>query len=681
MKLDETEIKDLVAETERKRSNWSIWADEWERLWRLCDFNDDPKDTKDLDGIRSVVMPDPFNIIQLLQRMVADDMRVEIPSLSVKEDDEDRSELLEEWLVACDFESNRMRGRNHVNDMVWQSGVLGRGAARVIYTGGILPDGMDWKLPIAREILDPRNVGIARTYYGTEWGYHKYKQTRSYIERYYPKFKLEDKDKFTPRNYWNDKYTVIDFWAWHKGKVWHTVTIDDKFAMSPKATDYPDVPIVEWYADGAPVDDEMGRSLSILHPIRDVYQTKNDFISTMVTGMEYHYNPMIVTTNMGEQRLQFGPGSRVDKREDQQLEAFRVEPNVPMAQNMLSLLQTGIDQATFATSTYGDGPGGVTAGFAINNLAQASRARANVIRGNIEAALEAQNQILLGIVDRVASDEGIEIFGRSSRGDRGKPLRLTAKNVKGNYANRVNCTPEQTTDDNQKIMTWMSMVDKGIVSKMLMRNRVINVAMPRDEETRVAAEQALMMPEIQQKTTLRALQKTRKQEDWELLIVGTPLQALHEQEMQWREQKGHEAELAKQQRAEEKRQKQLQEQMAQMPPPMPPGMMPGGMPPEGPPGIPPPGMMPPGMPPMGPPSGGGPLPPMGPPPMQGPPVGPPTGPDMQPPGLTGIPPGMAGQFNPDALGIPPGAPGMFDQLMTGQGPTDEELLRSTGALQ
>lgn len=675
MKLDEGQIKDLVNETERKRSNWVAWADEWERLWRLCDFDDNPKDHKDMDGVRSVVMPDPFNIIQLLQRMVADEMRVEVPSLSVKEDDEDRSEMLEEWLVAFDFESNRQQGRNHGNDKTWQSGVLGRGASRTIYTGDIMPKGMA-KLPILRENLDPRNVGVSRTYFGTEWAYHKYKTTRSYIERRYPKFKLPEHDPSKIQGYWNDKFTVIDFWGWHESSVWHSVTIDDKFAFGPVKTDYPDVPIIEWYADGAPTDDEMGRSLSIIHPIRGPYQDKNDFISTMMTGLEYHYNPMIVTTNMSGQKLAFGPGSHVDITGDQKLDAFRPEPNVPMAQAVLNLLQTGIDQSTFPGVTYGDAPGGVNAGFALNNLAQQARARANIIRSNIEGAFEYENQLILGLIEALAPADGIEIYGRSTRSDRGRPLKLSKKLIKGNYANRVTLIPEQTTDDNAKIMAWLQMVDKGIVSKTLFRNRVLNVAMPRDEETRVAAEQALQMPEMQQKATLRALQKTRPQADWELAIVGTPLQQLHEAEQQWLEQKRQEEEQAKAQRAQEKEQKRLQELLEQgqahmmpdgtimegapMPPPPIPGMNSTG--------IPSPSAFSTMPPPTGAPS------PMGPPPL-------PSDMSMQPQGLPGTPPAMSGQMTPDMLGLGPDAgAGQFQQMMGQPELSDEEMMKRMGGL-
>lgn len=650
MKLDEGEIKDLVADTERKRSHWATWADEWERLWRLCDFTDDPKDYRDMDGVRAITMPDPFNIIQLLQRFVAAEQRVEIPSLSPKEDDDDRSEVMEEWALAFDTASNIAQGRNFINDVTWQSGTLGRGAAQVLWIGDIIPNGVDVP-PIVRRILDPRNVGVARGPYWTDYAYHKYKTTRSDIEQRYPKFKLPDESSSSIRQgYWNKKYEVIDFWSRHKGAIWHAVTIDGKFAIKPVATDYPDVPVIEWYADGAPVDDEMGKSLGMLHAIRGPYQAKNDFISTMATGLEYHYNPLIVTTNMDNDPIRIGPGQRINIAADQKIEAFRAEPNVPMAQALLQMLQVGIDQATFSSVTYGEQGGGAS-GYAINSLSQQARARANIIRGNLEAAMSAINQLVFGLVEAFAPDEGVTVYGRSERSERGKLLKLNKRIIKGNYANRVMLIPEQPMDDNAKIMAWLQMVEKGVVSMGLMRNRVVNVAVPRDEETRIAAERALKSPQMQLKTDMRAMQATYPQKEWDLLFLGTEYEQLYMQEKQYRKQKAAEEAASKERKQLEKEQANLQGMLANMP--LPPGMGPGqppmGMPPD-------PSMMPPGMPPQD----------MG----------------MQPPGLPGMPPEMGMQMTPESLGLPPqgGMPGQFQQMMGQPELSDQEMMQRMGGL-
>lgn len=662
MKLDAQEIEQLVAETERKRADWARAADVWERDWRLWTYEDSRLDRREMDGVETVVSPDAFNIIQLLLRFVAGEQRVEVPSLSTKEDDEDRSEIMEEWLVAFDQESNRQQGRNHINDMTVQSGVLARGVTQILWVGDLLKkQNIKNRLPIQRIIRDPRNCGIGRGAFGVNYAYHKYKTTATYIREMYPNFKLPEEPRdVVVHGMLKEQHTIIDYWYKHMGSVWHAVVIDHNFAKPPVQTDYPEIPFVEHYADGAPFDDELGRSLSILHPVHELLKMKSDVMSKVATGLMYHYDPLMIATNFGpDDHVKAGPGEIIYLRDDQKLDMFRPEPNVPMAQALLAMIQTGIDQATFPGVTYGDSPGGVNAGFAIQSLSQQARSRVNVIRQNIETAMEAINQQILGLIEAFVPDEGVEVYGRSARGDRGKPLRLTAKIIKGNYANQVMLMPEQPMDDTQRILAWSNLAQQGIVSKALMRNRVLNIQMPRDEDTRIALESALQMPEMQQKHMLRALQKSYNQDDWELMIQGTPLQQLWETEKQWLEQKKAEAEAAKEARRLEKQQREMQEALEQMGPmpPLPPGMMP-------------PDMMGGGMPPM--PSSPMSSPPMPPGDLPGEPPG------IQPPGLPGLPPQAAAQFDPNALGLGGMPAGTMDQLLGGAPPSNDELLEQLG---
>lgn len=686
MKLDAGEIKDLVAETERKRAEWAEAADIWEGDYFGNRYEDSRKDKQDLDGVDVVVSPDPFNTIQLLQRFVAHEMRVEVPSLDVKEETADRSQTIEEWLLTFDVLSNRQQGCNHIMDMTWQSGVLGRGAAQVLWIGDVIPKGTstDDLLPIWRRTLDPRNVGIARGPYWTDYAYHKYKTSRSEIEQRYPKHKLPalHGNKIT-QGYWNEKYTVIDFWYRHEGAIWHGVTINDEFVTSasgkkfPFVTDYPDIPIIEWYGDGAPVSDELGRSLSILHPIHELWKMKCDIMSKVATGLMYHFDPLIVMKGVFTDAdvavlKEVGPGAKAFLKENQSMEPFSPAPNVPMAQALLAMIQTGIDQATFPGVTYGDAPGGVNAGFAINNLAQQAQARANPYRQNIEAAVETENQMILALIESFAKEEGVQIYRRNSKGERGKPLKLTAKIIKGNYDNQVRLLPERPLDDTQKLLGWSNLVDKGLISGAFFRDEGMNVQFPRDEETRIRVERALKTPQMQLKADMRAMMHSYPQEEWDLLFLDTEYWPGYQSEMQWREQKAAKDAEAKEARRQERMQQEQQLLMEEMarnglnPMGMPPGMMgdpmmqglpPGGMP-SGMPAPPLSGNLPPGLPGSLPPSDMG----------------------MQPPGMAGLPPSMAGQFDPNALGLGGAPAGTMDMMLGGPPPSEEELLRQFGGM-
>jgi len=680
MKLDEGDIKDLVAETERKRSDWAKAAEEWEKMWALQRFDDTRTDIKELDGIEAITTPDPFNIVQMVSRIVASDIRVEIPYIDATEEDDDRSIKMEEWITSFWQRSSRQQGRNIIDDMTWQSAVRGRGAMQILWVQDELPKKLQGKrLPILPRTLDPLNVGVKRGPYWTEHAYHKYDASYSDIKQRYPDYELPDlRDRYKAT--WEKKLKTIDFWYMDEdGNVCHCVTIDDKFAKKPTKTDYPEIPIIEWMADGAPVEEEMARSLSILHPIRASWKYKCELVSKIGTGLLYYFDPLMIAKGFGPgQKIQAGPGEIAYLEADQSVDAYRPEPNVPMAEKMLAIIQQGMDQAAFPPVAFGDAPGGVTAGFALNNLTQQAKNRVGTIRGNLEGALEQANELIFMLVENFADAKGVEMWGKSSMNDsRSRPIVLKGKDIGGIYANEVRLIPEAPGDESARIGIYLQMVDKGIISKATMRNRGVNIPLPRDEETRVAIEAALQMPEMAQKATLRAIQKMfRKQDDWEINIIGTPLQQMYDMEKQWLEQQAQQEEAAKEAKRQAKIQQEqqlLMEEMAKlgiMPPQgmqPPPGMMPPPMNASSPGGMPP---MPPGMPPgmQGPSSG------MGPGMMPGmPPGGMPPG--SMPTGQQGVPPEAMGMMTPEAMGIPPGGlPGDF-QAMQGQPLPDDEMLR------
>lgn len=683
MKLDKGDIKELVRETEKKRAEWLAATIEWEDMWRMHRYKNPFLETREVDQREQIVTADPYNIVNLVGRFVSNDMRLEIPYISAKDEDDLRSEKMEEWATSFWQRSSRQQGRNIIEDMTWFSSVRGRGAMQILWIEDVLPKGLKNKmLPVLARTLDPRNVGVQRGPYWTDYAYHKHQATRADVMQEYPGFKFKDTSE-VPWKRMTKEYTVIDVYWLDKGSIWHAVTIDDEYAKKPTKTDYGEVPIVEWYADGAPLmDDELAKSLSILHPIRDLWKQKCDYASAIGTGILYYFDPLIKAMGFHED-IEVGPGAIVHLTGEQDIQFIRGEPNVPMAEKLMALIQTSIDQATFPGVLYGEQPGGVQAGFAINSLAAQARNRVNTIRSNLEGALEMATGQLFQLVEIFGKEEGVMLWGRSDRSDRSRPIMLGKKDIKGDYANEVRLIPEIPTDETGRVQIWLQMVREGIVSAGTMRNRGLNLSLPRDEETRIAVEKAIQTPELQQKATLRALQTRYKSEDWQLHIVGTPLEPLYEAEQQWVETKRQEKEAAQEQRKMEKQQKDMEAALANLPPEalMAMGMNPGGMST----GM--PLSMPPGQPPMPPDMGGGGMPGMPPmppemggmPPGMGMPGMPPEMGPMQPPGLTGISPESAGQLTPEMLGIPPTAPpGTFNQAI-GEPLTDEEIRQQMAA--
>lgn len=669
-KFDAKDISDAVAEMEADRSEWRKAAEVWERMWKLQRTSDgaDRYTRKDIDAVESITTADPFNIVQLVQRFVASDLRMEIPYLSVDDDDDERSETMEEWGTSFWQRACRQQGRNLTDDMTWYSSVRGRGVIHTSWVKDSLKKmGLDGRrLPILPRTLDPMDAGVQRGPYWADYGYHQYEAKAAYIKQMYPDFKFPDQ-KYSWQNP-KKNYKVIDFYWLDKGSIWNAVTIGGEFVKAPVKTDYPELPLVEWYADGAPIDDELARSLSILHPIADLWLYKCELASAIGTGLLYYFDPIVKAVGFSKE-IEIEPGAVINLNTGQDIDFVRGEPNVPMADKMLQLIQTSMDQSTFPAVLYGES-GGVQAGFAINNLATQARNRIKTIRGNLEGALEAVFEQAFAIVEIMGKEEGVDVWGKSSMTERSRPIHLDKKVIRGNYANEISLVPEIPTDETGRIQIWLQMVKEGIVSKATMRNRAINIPLPRDEETRIQIEAAIADPSLAPKVNLRAFQRRFKKDTLELLISGTPLEQVAQQEEQWKQQKKMEKEQAKQERQMQKQMEEAQ-QNAAMNPPMPPGMPPGlGGPPMPTPPSPLPG-------PMGA-EAGSPLPPPN--PDFGAPGTEPPNP-MQPPGMTNIPPQAAGQLSRADMGVNPTSPvGAFQEAI-GQPLPDNEILQRLAAQQ
>lgn len=668
MKLDPEDIRTLVDEVEEDRADYKEMAVAWENMWRLMAFEESDKVREEVDQVEQIATADPYNIIQLLTRFVSNEPRIEIPYLSATDDDDERSTKIEEWITAFHTRNSRQQSRNVIEDMTWMSGVRGRGALQVLWVRDILPERLqDKRLPILMRTLDPLNVGIKHGPLYTEYAYHKYLAKPNYIKQAYPKYELAVPNSAKRWHREQTKYEIVDFWyVDDDGAIWHAVTINASmagrgggnkttFAKRPYKTLYPEIPIIEWTGDGAPLDDELSRSLSILHPLRKLWPAKCKAVSHIATAMKYYTNPLIVTKNLPED-IEVGPGAIIPlNREDQDVDVIQFNANIPIAQTFLDIVEQQIGQATFPPVMFGDS-GNMQAGYGVNILAQQARGRINSIRSNMESALEKANELILSLVEVFGEDKGVEIWGGSSMNERKRPINISKKDIKGNYANEVTLIPEIPTDETQRITTWLQLVREQVISKGTFRDRILNVALPRDEDLRVSVEQSLLTPELAPKKALRSIQKwygTRS--DWEQLISGTPLDEVYQQEMAWKEQQAAEREANKVARA----QKKFQE--SGVPPAgyhvMPDGTLMSnaemqqagaGMPP-----------LPPTLPP-------------GPPPFPGAPMPLPPGmpPGAQPPGLPGMPPAMAGQLTPQQMGVTPQMP----PGMTGQINGDPEAL-------
>ncbi len=662
MKLTTEEILSHVLDTEKARAGYVQAADVWEKMWTLQLYDRTPRQVLLREGREQVTLPTPYNIVHLARRLIASEPQIEVPSEDNEHDDDDSADKRQRWLSAFWQRTNREQRRDIIADAAWQVLVRGRCVFEVKWIQEELPERYkENRLPVLLRTLDPLNVGVKTGPLYTEYAFHKYRQERGLAAQRYPNLKKsslwrENDTRYGALSGQASEIEIVDYWYCDgDGAVWNAVLADGIFAKQPKKTPYPDIPIIEGYGDASPLEDEEYKSLSILHPIKDLWPYQCRLASQVGTGLLFYFWPAILVSNeMGQEvpDLDIRPGVTTPVPMGTKVEMIRGDVNVPLAQTMLTQVDAHIQQSTFPGVMYGQAPGQMSAGYGVSILADQARGRIAQFRTNLENTLEHVNEMVLGLVEEYASEkEGVKVWGRGGADGKLYHEVLKPSDIQGQWHSLVSLTPQITTDDAQKQTLGLRMVEKGIISKRTFRDRIMSMNFPADEQERIELEKALDSPQMQPKVLLRAVQSYFP-DTWEEVIKGTPFEGVVMAD-EMPEGMG------------------IQPGMGAPGQGMPPPGMPPGAPGQPPPGMmqgPPPGAMPPGMPPPG---------------MQGPPPGMPPQAGLQPPGAPpagpqGLPPDMP---PPELLiqmllsgNLPPGVtPDMILQMLAAMGAPPELL--------
>lgn len=633
MTLELEEIKEQVNETEAEQADWRKDADRYLEMWSLV-TDKSPEEVRELERREQVTLPTPYNVIQLVKRLIGGQPKIEILAAHASEGADEKAEKRERWINAAWIQAQKQQRRNYQQDWVWQAGVMGKCAARTLWVYDELPKHLkNRRLPFMVQPLDPRQVGVREGPLYTEHAYHRYMAKRSWVKQLYPNVKLEDRRGRSYARVGRDSLvTVIDYyWTTHDGTVWHAVVVDDEFAEEPYKTWYPEVPIVVAAGDSTPLGESRFQYMSMLHGLRELYPYQNRLASKLATGMLYYFDPVFWTKNLLDD-VEIGPGMTVNLGKEGEMGVVQPQVNLQLTQAMLQIVEGQIQQATFPSVMFGEQPGQVQAGYGINILAKQAGGRISEIRINLENMIERIVSMIFQQVEKFVAETpelegGVAVWGREEGSRTPYQVSLSPEDI-DDYDCEVSITADLPTDDAARVALWMQMRDSQAISTQTFRDLGIDVPLPKDEDLRVATEQLMQSEAFLPKYQLQAA-KERFPDSWERMIANTPLEQVAQAEAQWEEQEA----LRK---LEEQRQKALRKlretgslpkgwrvlpdgrvvkrgedleqgpasPMPNGPMPMPPGPMPGGPPAGGPMGS--NGPMPAG--PMGGPPPGGPMP-------------------------------------------------------------------------
>lgn len=669
MKLKVDQILDKVAEIEDADRDYAKLAKRWENIYFGKAFDDETIRKLREDDQEVVITHDPYDAVNLAQRLVSGKPKITIPPKENTEDSTTFANQRERWATAFWQQQARHRGKNLIDSGVWQSTVLGRHAYDLRWVQDVLPSKLrSRQSPFLLRSLDPRNVGVARGEAYTEYAYHKYRVKLWEAMQRWPgivqRKAIKDR-KSRDDSYRFEEVEITDFWYvdMKDGDIWNAILMDASFIKEPAKTKYPAIPIVMGFADTTESCNQALESLSLMYPLDGPWQAKCKQLSMQQTGALWYFWPFIYLTNDQGQVIpdfhprpggmeQFPPGT--------QLQVVQIQPNMPLAQSLIQQFEGAIQRSTFPTVMYGQAPGDIQSGFGVNMLADAARGRMRSIMQNLEATIETINAMLFGLVEVFGGKKGVPMWGMNNLN---KPysLTLTKEAIEdGYYENHVSLKAQLPENDTPRLTLGLQLQQAGLISARTFRDMWLQQDLPEDEENRIYLEQAMGAPELQAKRHALAL-RAFYPDKAELFMQGTPLEGVLEPPQPPQETPNMPSGMGS-------------PDMGMMPPGGPPGgpqdMM--GMPPEM-------GMMPPeAMPPMPPEMGGG--------------VGLPTGPggmaDLQPPAVPmgvggGIPPEMGAQITPEMLDMIRQADPLTFQAIVNGGMTDaqiQEVLMSMGGM-
>lgn len=661
MELSIDRLKKIVSAEKERRAGYVAKAVTWENMYYGNSFERTAKQALEEDGKEQITLPTTFNTVQLGMRLINSVPKIEAPSCNATADSDENARKRAQFLRAMYQRVNAQQQIDLVDTLKWYSYVRGRHAVSVLWINDLIPKAQRKNtFPLLITPLDPLTVGVIRGPWQSVFAYvEDLEVPRWRVRSLYPDVDFSSARPYGGRSDDNDDdilETVTDTW-WvnaDTGKVWNATIVADQFAKKPHVTRYPSIPIIEGYGDTTYGLDESMRGVSILYPMEGTWMYINRLVSQIATGMLWYFWPHIKVENQHGAALPeevfVRPGETVVYPAGTSVEMVQMQPNVPLAQNLLEQMETIQQQSTFPGVMYGEA-GGMQAGYGVNLLTQSASGRTVAFRRNLELTCEAVNRLSLALVEEFAGSKGVTAWGNDDA-DGMYEVSLSKKEIEGYHENSVKLTSQTFADEMQKVSVLIQMKQAELISSETFR-KLVPLDLPEDEGRRVEIEQAMNSDELKQKQLVAAL-IAYYPELWEAMVKGTPLEPIAAEMVTiLTAYDPEEYPPGKRRPAEQQLPDTPPEMLA--PPPPPGGPLPGESVSGGPPGI-----------------AGPPAPDAGPNPMAG-------GMPLQPDALTGpmgggIPPEAQAQLTPEIMGMMGIPQEMWAQIM-GDPMAQQEVLR------
>ncbi len=341
-------ILDRVDRNEQLRADYIARAERNVEMWKLNPGFTKPLDDALLKGHEQVILPTPYNTVNMAQRLLSSTPRVDVIPADVADSKSDEyAGQCEKWLTAMWKQVNRQQHTNVLSNNIWYSLVYGKHAFDVRWIRDQLPQAVrKTAFPISIRALRPTDVGAVQGPYDTEMAYHRYETSLLDVIRRWPELKnakatsklggLLHNMRVNDGKTEDQPVCVIDYWDTDPddGRKFNAVLVEDEYAKPYKVTSYPFIPIITGRGDFAVGLGDEYDGLSILHSIDGLWQYRCRLASQLATGLMWYFWPHFLLEN--ENNIEFEdfdllPGGQNPVPAGTKVHQVTMNPNVPLA--------------------------------------------------------------------------------------------------------------------------------------------------------------------------------------------------------------------------------------------------------------------------------------------------------------------------------------------------------------
>ena len=297
-----------------------------------------------------------------------------------------------------------------------------------------------------------------------------------------------------------------DYWWWEDGDVWHAIVAGEDWVKKPANMSkwYKGFPYTVCAAINVPsaTPDEMG--VSPYMSMEPNVELQEDLTSRIMTGITYHADPTLVAQDGDGAPIDVDKqaGGIIHLRTGQDLKAMTGPTVSQDVYQMLNYVSSAVQRSGLPSISYGLGLSGLS-GYAISLMGQGGQMKMTLPVANLEVALSIVMDKTLDLLRNFYGNKDIFAYGQDRFGKMFS-VKMKGDDLKGL---RVDVKLKPRIPQDEVARANRARLLDGIVSRMYIKDSVLELQDPVADNNRQQVEQFMQHPLIQSAEMARAAQR------------------------------------------------------------------------------------------------------------------------------------------------------------------------------